>query len=221
MVIMWARHGTDATKVSCAAKWPSRVPGGSNRMTPARRKGQGREMGLGCDMWCPQIKEVTHVSRRRPGVSGRVVISDKPGEAGEETYPACQAACQATNGPDGENPIEQVERLASCVGSHACSRACVYFSTETGTCLGTSCGTRCYWVYRSHDITASAAPGRRRCPSVLLRCQIWILPFGVVMQQSRLSADIHDARIRQSGSIFSPFLLRAAWCSILRVASPQ
>lgn len=88
-------------------------------------------------MWCPQIKDVTHVSRRRPGVSGRVVINDKPGEAGEETYPACQAACQATNGPDGENPIEQVERPASCAGSRACSRACVDFSTETGTCLGT------------------------------------------------------------------------------------
>jgi hypothetical protein len=71
------------------------------------------------DMWCPQIKDVTHVSRRRPGVSGRVVINDKPGEAGEEIHPGCQAA----NGPDGENPIEQVEQLASRTDSRSCVRA--------------------------------------------------------------------------------------------------
>jgi len=51
-----------------------------------------------------------------------VVINDKPGEAGEEIHPGCQAA----NGPDGKNPIEQVERLASRTDS----RSCVDYSTE-------------------------------------------------------------------------------------------
>jgi hypothetical protein len=36
-------------------------------------------------IWCPQIKDVAHVSRSWPGVSGRVVINEKSmeKEAGE------------------------------------------------------------------------------------------------------------------------------------------
>lgn len=63
-------------------------------------------------MWCPQIKDVAHVSRRRPGVSGRWLSATSLEKLGEE-------GPQAANGPDGENPIEQVERLAPRTGSRA------------------------------------------------------------------------------------------------------
>lgn len=64
---------------------------------------------------------------------GGWLINDEPGEVGEETLPD-KPDCQAANRPDGENPIEQVERLAFShgqTGSRAQVRAYITAQRDT------------------------------------------------------------------------------------------
>lgn len=58
---------------------------------------------------------------------------------------------QAANGPDGENPIEQVEQVASRTGSRAFVRTLQYSTRERY--LSTFGGIQCRQMSRSYDIT--------------------------------------------------------------------
>lgn len=136
------------------------------------------------------------------GCSGRWPSTTGLGGAGERDEP------QAANGPEGESPIEQVERARwpSLTASRACGRA--YITAQRIRYLSTLVGgsTRASVAGFLDPMTSPGTPLPPRVADVVRRCSSVVEP-GIFLSasscSSRPSADRHDAKIRQSGSGFS------------------
>lgn len=109
-----------------------------------------------------------------------MTINDRPGEAGERNEP------QAANGPEGESPIEQVERARwpSLTASRACGRA--YITAQRIRYLGTWVGgsTRASVVGFLDPMTSPGTPLSPRVADVVHRCSSVVEPGIFILASS-------------------------------------